>query len=243
MASPAPRGLLRRVLRWGGIDIVRYDGRRFVARRRIDVIRATAASIVLDVGAGIGQFAGWLREEGYTGRIVSFEPVGEAFEELERRSIQDATWDCLNVALGARNGESAVNVAGNLWSSSLLPMTRLHEAADPASSYVREEAVREARLDSLKVVGPQDRAYLKIDVQGAEGAVLDGAAGVLDRIVAAEVELSLVELYEGQDLLSALHERMRAEGFALVWLGESILRNPATDEILALDGIFVRLPE
>jgi hypothetical protein len=35
---------------------------------------------------------------------------------------------------------------------------------------------------------------------------------------------------------------MRTEGFALVWLGESIFRDPATDEILALDGIFTRLP-
>jgi FkbM family methyltransferase len=179
--------------------------------------------------------------EGYAGRIVSFEPVGETFAELERRSAQDPAWECVNVALGAQDGDSVVNVAGNLWSSSLLPMTLLHRAAHPASSYVREEAVRLARLDSLNVVGPQDRAFLKIDVQGAESAVLDGATGVLDLIVAAELELSLAELYEGQDLLWALHERMRGEGFALVWLGDSIFRNPATDEILALDGIFMRL--
>ena len=70
--------------------------------------------------------------------------------------------------------------------------------------------------------------------------MLDGAAGVFDRIVAAELELSLVELYEGQELLAELHERMRAQGFALVWLGESVFRDPASDEILAVDGIFVR---
>ena len=63
---------------------------------------------------------------------------------------------------------------------------------------------------------------------------------VLDRIVAAELELSLVELYEGQELLPVLHERMSAQGFALVWLGESVFRDPVSDEILAVDGIFVR---
>jgi hypothetical protein len=63
---------------------------------------------------------------------------------------------------------------------------------------------------------------------------------VIERIVAAELELSLTELYEGQDLFWTLYERMRVEGFGLVWLGESVFRNPATDEILALDGIFVR---
>jgi FkbM family methyltransferase len=237
------KAVVHRFLRRLGFEVMRYDGRRFVARKRVEVVDKARVNVVLDAGAGIGQFAGWLRDEGYKGRIVSFEPVGETFAELERRSARDRAWDCVNVALGAHNGESVVNVAGNLWSSSLLPMTRLHEAAAPASSYVRAEAVQLARLDSLNVVGPQDRAYLKIDVQGAENAVLEGAAGVLDRIVAAELELSLVELYGGQDLLWALLERMRADGFAPVWLGESILRNPSTDEILALDAIFVRLAE
>ena len=232
--------VVHRFFRRIGFELVRYDGRHFVARKRIEVIRAAYVNVVLDAGAGIGQFAGWLRGQGYEGRLVSFEPVGEAFAELERRSAQDRAWKCVNVALGERNGDAVINVAGNLWSSSLLPMTRQHEAAAPASPYVRDEAVRLARLDSLNVVGPQDRAYLKIDVQGAEGAVLDGAARVIERIVAAELELSLTELYEGQDLFWTLYERMRVEGFGLVWLGESVFRNPATDEILALDGIFVR---
>jgi FkbM family methyltransferase len=234
------RAIFRRFAHQLGLEVVRYDGRRFVARKRIDVIRAAGVNVVLDVGAGIGQFVDWLRDEGYEGRIVSFEPVTETFARLQRGASADSSLTCVNLALAERNGEAVVNVAGNLWSSSLLPMTPEHEAAAPASAYVREEDVRLARLDSLDLLRPEDRAYLKIDVQGAEAAVLDGAAGVFDQIVAAELELSLVELYEGQELLPALQERMRAQGFALVWLGESIFRDPASDEILAVDGIFVR---
>jgi FkbM family methyltransferase len=236
------RLLVHRFLHRLGLDVVRYDGRRFVARKRIEVIRATGVNVVLDVGAGSGQFAGWLRGEGYGGRIVSFEPVEETFAWLQWRAAADPAWACLNVALAERDGDAVVNVAGNLWSSSLLPMTRKHEAAAPASAYVGEERVRLARLDSLDVIGREDRGYLKIDVQGAEGAVLDGAVGVFDRIVAAELELSLAELYEGQELLPALRERMKMEGFVLVWLGDAVLRDPASDEILAVDGIFVRWP-
>jgi FkbM family methyltransferase len=234
------RLFVRRFLHRLGVDLVRYDGRRFIARKRIEVIRATEADVVLDAGAGVGQFAGWLRGEGYGGRIISFEPVAEAFTELQRRADADPAWTCVNVALAERDGDAVVNVSGNLWSSSLLPMTREHEAAAPSSAYVGQERVRVARLDSLDVIRPENRAYLKIDVQGAEGAVLDGAASVFDRIVAAELELSLVELYEGQELLPTLRERMRSEGFVLVWLGESIFRDPASDEILSVDGIFVR---
>jgi FkbM family methyltransferase len=234
------RSLVRRFAHHLGLEVVRYDGRRFVARKRIEVIRAKGANIALDVGAGIGQFAGWLRAEGYAGPIVSFEPVGETFSELQRLAAADPAWTCVNLALAERDGEAVINVADNLWSSSLLPMRREHKAAAPDSAYVGTQTVRLARLDSLDLIAPGDRAYLKIDVQGTEGSVLDGAAGVFDRVVAAELELSLVELYEGQELLPALRERMRTHGFALVWLGESVFRHPASDEILTVDGIFVR---
>jgi hypothetical protein len=33
---------------------------------------------------------------------------------------------------------------------------------------------------------------------------------------------------------------MNSERLVLVWLGESVFRDPVSDEILAVDGIFVR---
>jgi FkbM family methyltransferase len=229
-----------RVLHRFGLDVVRYDGRRFVARRRIEVIELSRVNVVLDVGAGVGQFGGWLRSEGYGGRIISFEPVPETFEGLRRRSASDPAWTTFELALGDHDGQSVVHVAGNLWSSSLVPMTHRHEEAAPLSAYVRDASVQVARLDSLSVLGADDRAYLKIDTQGAECAVLDGAEGAFDQIVAVEIELSLVELYEGQELLASLYEQLSRKGFALVWLGDAIFRDPVSDEILAVDGIFVR---
>jgi FkbM family methyltransferase len=232
--------LVRRGLHHLGADVIRYDGRHFVERRRIEVIRATNTSVVVDVGAGSGQFVGRLRAAGYDGRIVSFEPVAQAFARVQGRAADDPALSCLQIALGDHDGEAVINRSGNIWSSSLLPMTDRHQTAAPDSAYVGDEPVRLARLDSLDVVRPDDRVYLKIDVQGTEGAVLEGAAGVIDRVVAVELELSLVELYEGQQLLPSLHEQMRSNGFALVWLGEAVFRDPASDEILAVDGIFVR---
>ena len=231
---------VRKALHRVGVDVVHYDGRHFVARRRVEVIRSTGTTVVVDVGAGSGQFVGWLRDAGYDGRVVSFEPVADAFARVKRRAEGDPGLTCHRIALGDRDGEVRLNRAGNIWSSSLLPMTARQKNAAPESVYVGEESVRLARLDSLGIVQPDDRVYLKIDVQGAEGAVLVGAAGVLDRVVAVELELSLVELYEGQELLPALHRRLRRAGFALVWLGEAVFRDPSSGEILAMDGIFVR---
>ena len=204
------------------------------------MIRKTGTTVVVDVGAGSGQFVGWLREAGYDGRIVSFEPVADAFARVQSRALEDSALSCFRIALSDRDGEAVIHRAANLWSSSLLPMTDRQEAAAPESAYLAEERVPLARLDSLGLVQAEDRVYLKIDVQGTEAAVLEGAVGVLDRVVAVELELSLVELYKGQELLPTLYERLRNRGFALVWLGDAVFRDRESDEILTMDAIFVR---
>ena len=73
---------------------------------------------------------------------------------LQRRATADPSWTCVNVALAEHDGEAVVNVAGNLWSSSLLPMAPEHETAAPASAYVGRQKVRLVRLDSLDVISP-----------------------------------------------------------------------------------------
>jgi hypothetical protein len=46
----------------------------------LDFIRDRDVSVVIDVGGNTAQFGAFLRAGGYRGRIVSFEPIGQAFE-------------------------------------------------------------------------------------------------------------------------------------------------------------------
>ena len=78
-----------------------------------------------------------------------FEPLSEAFSALERRASRDSHWQVHRLALGDRDGTAEINVAGNSWSSSLLPMGAQHLRSAPQSAYVGTESVPIARLDSI----------------------------------------------------------------------------------------------
>jgi FkbM family methyltransferase len=217
-----------------GVEISHY--RPFTARV---VARLNAAGIplVIDVGACRGEFAAELRQRGYHGDIVSFEPVAEAFEGLAAAADGDQRWTCHRLALGAAVGEAHMNVAANLASSSLLEMEAEHRAAAPWASFVGSETVPVARLDD--VIDDDRPCLLKLDVQGFEDRVLDGAPATLARAVLLQCELSLAELYSGQAGFRALIDRFDDAGFAFVDL-HPFFYDRADGRVLSIDALFAR---
>jgi FkbM family methyltransferase len=208
--------------------------------RRERLLAARGITLVLDVGANEGQYARRLRAAGYSGQIVSFEPLTGVFARLERAAAGDPAWEARRAALGDADGEAEINVAANTYSSSLLPMRERHFRSAPTSAYVGSERVPLARLDSIwnELVRPDDRVWLKLDVQGYESRVLDGAEGVLDRVDVLQAELALVPLYEGDPPWRELVDRLAGRGFRLAGL-EAGFEDPDTGELLQIDGIFV----
>jgi len=107
---------------------------------------------------------------------------------------------------------------------------------------VSTEEVQQRTLDS---VSPEllDRAaspFLKIDVQGYERAVLDGAKGCLSRFVGVALELSFAPLYEGGMQYDEAFERMREAGLAPVYI-EPIFVDPRTGRMLQSDAVFMNV--
>ena len=128
-----------------GLEISRY---RPFAARRADRLDALAIETVIDVGANVGQYGQELRRHGYRGRIVSYEPLTEAYRVLEQAAASDPEWECHNLALGATDERRELTVAANLASSSLLTMTDEMRALIPD---VGVELVSVKRLDGLDV--------------------------------------------------------------------------------------------
>lgn len=104
-----------------------------MGQRRLKFLRDDNVTLVLDVGANCGQFGAKLREQGYEGPIISFEPLAGPFMDLEERIQGDGLWTARNLALEESNGGSTIHVSANTWSSSFLPMARRHVGAAPDS--------------------------------------------------------------------------------------------------------------
>jgi len=236
------KSFVKRTIRRLGFDIRRYNPASSESAQLMRMLSAHRVNLVFDVGANAGQFGHFLRDAGYRGRIVSFEPLSAAWDKLLEASRKDALWEIApRAAIGSDDGEIEIHVAGNSVSSSVLEMLDAHTSAAPKSVYVGKERVTLLRLDSIApdYLRPDSVAFLKIDTQGYEDRVLLGATGLFDRLVGLQLELSLVPLYKGQCLFEEMVEQVKANGFELWGMTQGFV-NSQSGRLLQVDATFFR---
>jgi FkbM family methyltransferase len=196
------RSPIRRLLRRGGIDVVRYPIHTTRAGHLRWVLNAQGVTTVLDVGANRGQFAKELRTESrFTGRIVSFEPEPETAARLEQTAAVDTKWSVHACALGDHEGTAELRrFASSDWNS-------LHDVdderlAESGRAVQRRGSVTCAvrRLDAMwdDIVQRDDTVFLKSDTQGHDLAVLAGAGDHLGSVAGLLLEASIHTFYEGE---------------------------------------------
>jgi len=231
------RGLCKRLCR----DVVAYDYRTHPVARRMHLMKKFGIGLVIDIGANVGGFGLELRKLGYKGRIVSFEPLKAAYAELQQAADGDPAWTTFNCGIGSQDGVAEINVAANVQSSSLLAMLPRHLGSAPESAYQSRQETSIRTLDSMlpEIAADGEIIYLKSDTQGYEAEVLKGATQTLKRVAGVQMELSLLPLYEGETLLADMINEMREKGFQLMSIEEAF-SDPATGQLLQVDGIFFR---
>jgi len=209
---------LKQFLKWVfkavDIDVKRRSTVSNPSYQLLRGLRKFNINLVLDVGANTGQFASGLRSFGFEEKIVSFEPLSDAFNSLSRRALSDPNWQVhARGAVGDFDGEIEINISGNSVSSSVLPMEEAHLSAASNSAYVGSENVPICKLDSIATdyISNSTCCFLKMDVQGFEWQVLDGAKDTLKQVQGVLCEMSLVELYKNQKLWLDLIKRFELE--------------------------------
>ena len=171
---------------------------------------------VIDVGANRGQFALFALHRFPDAAVHCFEPVPPALRLLRRTvggNERVVVWD---LAVGASEDRVEINVSERDDCSSLLvPGKRLTDL-QPASRTVSTVSAVVTRLDNVFLPGAfRGPTLLKIDVQGYEEQVLEGADGLMPVLDEILVEGSFVEMYEGQCLADDLIGMLNKRGFRL----------------------------
>ncbi|HRD10661.1 MAG TPA: FkbM family methyltransferase [Mycobacterium sp.] len=228
------------------LQLSSYYPERHRQRQFVEQLRSRRVDAVYDIGANTGQYSSGLRKAGFTGRIVSFEPLSQSFSALQGNAANDPLWDCQRCAIGDSDGTISINVAGNSGeSSSVLPMLKSHQDAYPPANYVGTEDVPIRRLDAVapSSLKADDVLFLKIDVQGFEKQVLTGGIETIkDHCVGMQLELSFLPLYEGGMLINEALDLVYSLGFILTGLAPCFV-DPRNGQMLQADGTFFRPDE
>jgi len=208
----------------------------------IKLINKYKIDLVLDVGANKGQFAKELRNLEYYKKIVSFEPVSNIYKVLLKNSSRDPEWDIYErCCLGECDGFTEINISSYSQSSSILNFTYLHLNAKPSAVMVKKEKVKMYKLDTAikNITVENKKILLKLDTQGYEGKILDGAENILKNVDIIICEMSLKEVYEGQELFKEIIERLNKQNFKIASLQNGFF-DQKSDHLLQIDAIFVK---
>jgi FkbM family methyltransferase len=201
------------------------------------IIQAFDVDCVFDVGANSGQYATMLRDRlRFQGPIISFEPVPELCQQLVADAVADPDWHIRGVALDKETRDAIFRITADTQFSSFRRTSGLGQALFGGQVRVDNElslttSTLAAELAHWKKQLGFKRPYLKMDTQGNDIAVAEGAGVALSSFVAIQTETAISKLYEG---IPDLHETLaffRSRGFEL----SAIVPNN--------DGLFPRLIE
>ena len=193
---------------------------------------------VVDVGAHHGQFALLALELFPRSSILCVEPLPGALDRLRATVRADGRVTTFGAAAAAKAGYRQLHVSRKTDSSSLLPILDSYVDAFPGTEEVRTVDVEAKTLDSMVAERIRRPCLLKVDAQGGELEVLDGAEAVLAQVDVAYVECSFVEFYRGQALADEVIEVFLRGGLRLDGV-YSVVRD-AVGRCLQADLLFRR---
>src|SRR6266568_1376989 len=195
---------------------------------------------ILDVGANVGQFAVACAKIFPGVTVHSFEPLPDCVERLKRNVARLAGVHVYPLALGEESGEATIHVNSHSHSSSILALGERHRRAFPSAREIGDIKVKMSTLDlEMNSMSLERPVLLKLDVQGYEALVLEGATETLDKVDYLLLEASFRPMYVGEKTFMDIARTMEDSGFEFLrpvgWLSD-----PDNGEVLQMDALFVK---
>jgi FkbM family methyltransferase len=172
---------------------------------------------IVDVGAmslGEGTDAYYSLTSATLCDVYGFEPGPEALAKLKASAKPRHHY--LPYFIGDGSARTFYECNFNMTSSLFEPNVDLLSKFQHLGELVQVQktyAVETRRLDDIPEVEGTD--FLKVDVQGAELMVFEGAARVLDNALVVDAEIQFVPLYKGVPLFGDIDSHLRSKGFLL----------------------------
>lgn len=245
MAFPDPKTLVKRLLAHTGFQIMRTSTGETQDRHLLRMFAALAINCVLDVGAHEGDFGRELRRVGYQGHVLSFEPVARNFERLSLAARDDQRWRVFPFALGERSGVADINVFQGSTLHSLLAPSEFGQArfgqklAIERTEHIemkRLDAVLESCLDGI----PLPRLFLKMDTQGYDLAVVEGAGAALGRVLGLQTEVAVQPIYQDmRTMLCSTLPELQKRGFGVTGFFP-VERDKDGFQVIEFDCVMIR---
>ena len=155
-------------------------------------------------------------------QALCFEPDEESFRALERQYASPAPYAAVKVmrdALSGRRGERDLYVARVPTNTSLLEPNPRFISRYRAERFMVERVIQVATRPLDELAEAPFGEVLKLDTQGSEHEILEGAARVLrERCVAVFCEVEFFQVYRDQKTLSDIDLLLRQHGFSLYGL-------------------------
>ncbi|RZK11730.1 MAG: FkbM family methyltransferase [Flavobacterium sp.] len=200
----------------------------FSTKKFFDSLISSSNPIILDVGAHRGETIKFFKEFYPDSSIFSFEPEPTNFIELQKVAVAYRT-RAFNVAVG-ESVETCVFYQQDITHlGGLLP---INEGSKDSLGYAkkaknREIVVEKTTLDLFCKNENISRVnLLKIDVQGFEVGVLEGAMQILRNTECVTVEVSLYDFYGNHtSSLLKIETIMEKLGFEM-WDISKLSKNP-----------------
>lgn len=200
---------------------------------------------VVDAGAHVGQYARGLRAAGYTGRIVSFEPVPHNAERLRKHAKNDPDWLVYQCALGSTEESIDMHVVQGSMSSLLGPSeygtTRYKRFGDVSKEEVPVRRL-DGILDELTEGIDNPRPYLKMDTQGYDLHVFEGAGERIKDFVGMQSEVALLQIYADMPRMPEAVAAFESAGFEITGMFP-VTREKDTGRILEFDCVLFRMSD
>jgi FkbM family methyltransferase len=178
------------------------------------ILSEVDCDLFLDVGANRGQFSLMARLLHSKVAIHAYEPLPTEASVYRWLHESDSNTTLHEVALGAEEGSAALHVSARPDSSSLLQIGDLQVELFPGTKEIGTHVVQVASLDTfVSHWCNATRGFLKLDVQGFELSVLQGAAQALAHCAYVYAECSHMQLYRNQPLFPEVAAFLASRGF------------------------------